>query len=124
MPGNSAFCRDCKRSLDRLKSIALSQGDEAVKFLSQQRQDAHQVHKLLAAYHQKCPPPKEGKRAVRGQSSAASFSLVTYKEEIKTSTSVLNDNIVRLMWRGVYVEHMMSAAGGYKSRIGSWNHRV
>ena len=87
-----------------------------MKFLAEQRTDPTAVYKLLRAYHSKCPPPKLG-RAAKGSGSA--FNLAQYREEVKTSSSVLNDSVGKMMWRGVFLEHMTGADGGYKSRIAS-----
>ena len=111
IPLNSAFCAACKRALDRIGYLAGRQGDSAKVWLAKTRSDPDGVHRLLKNYFEKCPAPKMGRA-----SNTSKWSLSQYWEEVKSVSGAYVEDIGAMMWRGLYVEHRTSAAGGFQSK--------
>ena len=103
-PPNQVFCRQDKNALERIETLAIKQGTEAVEFYKEARSDEDQVHEMLLAYYAVCPPPRHGGRQPKG---GPTFKIMHYIERVKASTQTLVDRKGIMMWKKQYLQWAM-----------------
>eukprot|EP00971_Amphidinium_carterae_P351437 6492116-Amphidinium_carterae.2 len=109
----SAFCAECKRALDRLKTLAEGRGPETVSWLSRVRESPDDVQALLQSYYAKAGRPVPGQRARKGASEK--FDILEYQESMKCSSGTMVEELGCMMWRRHFLKHAESVQGGLQS---------
>ena len=108
---NFPGCWGCKRALDNISKAASRQGPDAVKFVSEARNDEDKCFAMVQSYLEACP---EACESLQGRKRGP-WSVGTYMERFKAASGVVRDKVGEMMWEKLYIEWAMTTRGGRKS---------
>ncbi|CAK9074303.1 Putative WD repeat-containing protein C25H1.08c [Durusdinium trenchii] len=109
---NFPGCVPCKRALDNITKLASRQGEQAVKFVREQREDPDKCFAMVQSYFEVCPEcePGAAKNKKRG-----SWSIVKYQERIVAASGFVKDKVGEMMGKKLYLEFAQTIRGGRKT---------
>lgn len=110
---NFPGCCPCKRALDNIAKLASRQGEKAVAFVKEQREDPEKCYAMVQSYCQLCPEScghSTSKNKKRG-----SWSVVKYQERIVAASGFVRDKVGEMMPKKLYIEFAMTQRGGRKT---------
>ncbi len=106
---NQAHDNECKRVLDALAGQARRQGPAALEWLAKTKADPKALQEMVASYKKASDEAKQlGVRRVR-------WNIVTYMEEIQSTTGVEYVEEGEMMWRKQALRFWQSPEGGSMS---------
>eukprot|EP00438_Fugacium_kawagutii_P013870 Skav228410 [mRNA] locus=scaffold3824:318780:319841:- [translate_table: standard] len=100
-------CWPCKRALDNIAKAAAKQGDKAIKFVAEARQDDAKCYNMIQSYLENCPETQECAGKKRGV-----WSVVRYIERVVAASGLVKDAVGELMWEKLWLEFAQTVRGG------------
>lgn len=100
-------CWPCKRALDNITKRAHKQGETAVKFVQDARQDEERCYNMIQSYLEACPETCENFGKKRGI-----WSVVRYMERVTAASGLVRDSVGEMMWEKLYIEFAQTTRGG------------
>ena len=95
-PLNSVFCSKDKKAIDNLTYAAKAQ--DQFGWWQDVKRDMQKLQAVLQAYHARCPEPPPGSKTKR-----KSTIILEFKEIVRTTTSVVQDEVGEMMHAAAFI---------------------